>query len=502
MSKDELTSMDLMTAKQKLLSKEITSIELTNAFIDKIQANKHLNAFITESFEAAREQARKADKQLQADQAGVLTGIPMAFKDLFCTKGIRTTAASGILDNFIPPYESTVTQKLLDAGAVCLGKTNMDEFAMGSATVTSHYGPTVNPWKAKDSEEDLVPGGSSGGSAAAVAGNLCIAATASDTGGSIRQPAAFTGTVGIKPTYGRCSRYGMIAFASSLDQAGVITKSVADAALLTEVICGYDPKDSTSSKIKVPAFSQLLNSNVKGLKVGIAKEYHMEGMPEETIQLWQKGIEILKARGAEIVDISLPLTAYGAAVYAAVASAECSTNLSRFDGVRYGFRAAGEFSSLDDMYTQTRTQGFGVEVKRRIITGAYVLNKENYERCFVNATKVRRMMAEDFKQAFTQVDVILTPTAPTVPFSIQEALNPAKEESISANNINDACAVPVNLAGLPGISVPAGISSNGLPIGLQVIANRFCEETMLNCALALEEDLAFKQVSANCKITR
>ncbi len=349
-------------------TKKFSSLEVTKAYIKNIEDNRRLNAFITDSFDIALEQAKKSDEKIAAGKMGDLEGIPLGIKDLFCTKNIRTTCASKMLTNFVPTYESSVSQKLLDAGSVTLGKLNMDEFAMGSSNTTSHFGSVINPYKKKNSDEDLVPGGSSGGSATAVAANLCLGATGSDTGGSIRQPASFTNTVGVKPTYGRCSRYGMIAFASSLDQAGVFAKDVYDAALLQRVISGFDKKDSTSIDIAVPQFEKLLNSNIKGKKIGIAKEYHIDGMPAEIDELWAKGKEILKKRGAELVEISLPHTAYAPAVYYVLASAECSSNLARFDGVRYGFRAEGDNLSLEEMYEKTRAQGFGDEVKRIILT--------------------------------------------------------------------------------------------------------------------------------------
>lgn len=392
-----------------------------------------------------------------------------------------------MLADFEPPYESTVTQKLWDAGAVMLGKLNMDEFAMGSTNVTSHLGPAINPYKANNSNEDLTPGGSSGGSSAAVAGHLCAAATGSDTGGSIRQPASFTNIVGIKPTYGRCSRYGMIPFSSSLDHAGVFTKDVHDAAIMLKAISGFDKKDSTSVNKPVPDFDKLLNSNIKGKKIGIAKEYCLEGMPKEIQELWDKGKEILRKRGAEIVDISLPYTKYTPAIYYIVAIAEASSNLSRFDGVRFGFRAQGENLSLDEIYSKSRAQGFGLEVKRRIFIGTYVLSSGNFDHYFRKAQKVRRMMVNDLIGAFKHVDAILTPTTPNAAFPIDQSKEITKSDPIKLY-LNDAFTIPANMAGTPALSVPAGFDNDGLPLGLQLTGNHFDEQTILDIALAIQEE--------------
>lgn len=480
----DLTKLTIVEALNGLKAKKFSSQELTQAYIKNIEANRNLNVYITETFDVALNQAKKSDEKIAAENGGDLEGIPLGIKDLFCTKNIRTTSASKMLADFVPTYESTVTQKLLDAGSVTLGKLNMDEFAMGSANINSAFGPVINPYKKKNSNEDLVPGGSSGGSAAAVAANLCAGATGSDTGGSIRQPASFTNTVGIKPTYGRCSRFGMIAFASSMDQAGIFAKDVRDAALLQRVISGFDNKDSTSVNIAVPQFDKLLTSDVKGKKIGIAKEYFVAGMPQEIVNLWNRGKEILQKRGAEIVEISLPHTSYAPAVYYIAASAECSSNLARFDGVRYGFRASGENLSLEEMYEKTRAQGFGNEVKRRIMTGTYVLSSGYYDAYYRKAQKVRRLIKQDFTEAFKKVDAILTPVTPSAAFPIEGS----KDVDPITMYLNDVFTIPVNLAGLPAMSVPSGFDNDGLPLGLQIISKAFDEQTMLNIALALEEE--------------
>ena len=483
----ELTKLTIRQTLDGLKNKKFSSTEVTSAYIKNIEQNRHLNAFITESFDVAMASAKKSDENIAAGKIGDLEGIPLGIKDLFCTKNIRTTSASKMLENFVPTYESTVSQKLLDAGSVTLGKLNMDEFAMGSATTNSYFGPVINPYKKKGSDENLVPGGSSGGSSAAVAANLCLGATGSDTGGSIRQPASFTNTVGIKPTYGRCSRYGMIAFASSLDQAGIFAKDVYDAALLQRVISGFDAKDSTSVNIAVPQFEALLNSNVRGKKIGIPKEYFADGMSEEIVQLWNRGKEILQKRGAEIIEISLPHTKYAAAVYYVLASAECSSNLARFDGVRYGFRAEGNNLSLEEMYEKTRAQGFGAEVKRRILTGTYVLSAGYFDAYYKKAQRVRNLVLQDFTEAFKRVDVILTPTTPSAAFSIDESKKVGSSDPVKMY-LNDVFTIPVNLAGLPAMSVPAGFDKDGLPLGLQLISKHFDEQSLFDVALAIEED--------------
>lgn len=484
----EITKLTIRQTIEGFKSKEFSAREVTQAYIKKIEENRNLNAFITDSFDVAMEQAKKSDEKIANGTAGDLEGIPLAYKDLFCTKDIRTSSSSKMLENFIPGYESTVTQKLIDAGAITLGKTNMDEFAMGSANITSFFGPTINPYKKNGSDEDLVPGGSSGGSAAAVAANLCLGATGSDTGGSIRQPASFTNTVGIKPTYGRSSRFGMIAFASSLDQAGMFAKDVYDAALLQRVISGFDAKDSTSVNQSVPDFEKLLNSDISGKKIGIPKEYFLDSMPQEIADLWNKGKEILKKRGAQIVEISLPHTQYAPAIYYVLASAECSANLSRFDGVRYGLRTDEENLSLDQMYEKTRAAGFGSEVKRRILTGTYVLSAGYFDAYYKKAQRVRRLVLEDFKEAFKQVDVILTPTAPSAAFPVDQSKNLTESDPVKMY-LNDVFTIPASLAGLPAMSVPAGFDKDGLPLGLQLISNHFDEQSMLDVALSIEQEV-------------
>ncbi len=484
----DLTRLTVGEAKKGLDKKAFSAEELTRAYLKKMEENRRLNAFVEEVPEKALAQARAADEKYARGEAGALEGIPLGIKDLFCTKGIKTTACSHILDGFVPPYESTVTEKLLEAGAVFLGKLNMDEFAMGGSNETSYYGPAINPWKAQGSNADLVPGGSSGGSAAAVAAEMCAAATGTDTGGSIRQPAAFCGVTGLKPTYGRCSRYGIVAFASSLDQAGPIAKDVSDCALLLNAMAGYDPKDSTSSKRAVPDFTAVLEQSVKGLKIGVPAEYRPEGLNPEAVSCWDKGIEMLRASGAEIVPISLPHTKYALAVYYIIAPAEASSNLARYDGIRYGLRVPG--NSLDELYINTRTEGFGPEVRRRIMIGTYVLSAGYYDAYYLKAQKVRRLIRNDFIEAFKKCDVILTPTAPTDAF-------PLGDKSMSENPINmwlnDVFTVSVNLAGLPALSLPAGLSSRGLPLGLQLIGRAFDEETVLKTAYALEKEINFER---------
>lgn len=486
----ELTKLTVRQTIDGLKNKKFSASEVTTQYIKNIEQNRHLNAFITETFDLALEQAKESDAKIANNSAGEIEGVPLAIKDLFCTKNVRTTSASKMLADFVPQYESTVTQKLLDAGAVSLGKLNMDEFAMGSSNETSFFGPVINPYKRKGSAENLVPGGSSGGSAAAVAANLCAGATGSDTGGSIRQPASFTNTVGIKPTYGRCSRYGMIAFASSLDQAGMFAKDVYDAALLQRIISGYDAKDSTSVKQEVPQFEKLLNSNLKGKKIGIPKEYHVDGMPEEIENLWNKGKKIMQERGAELVEISLPHTSYAPAIYYILASAECSSNLARFDGVRYGLKIDSENGkqlSLDEMYEKTRAIGFGSEVKRRILTGTYVLSAGYFEAYYKKAQRVRSLVLQDFISAFKDVDAILTPTTPNAAFPVNQSKESSKADPLKMY-LNDVFTIPANLAGVPAISVPAGFDNDELPLGLQVITKHFDEQTAFDVALAIEED--------------
>ncbi|MDD2703790.1 MAG: Asp-tRNA(Asn)/Glu-tRNA(Gln) amidotransferase subunit GatA [Acidocella sp.] len=472
-------------AGKKLAAKEISAVELTSAYNDAVTAlNPRLNAYITVTPELALTQAKAADARIAAGQAGPLTGIPLAMKDLFCTEGVRTTAASKILEPFIPPYESTVSAQLLAAGAVILGKANLDEFAMGSSNITSGYGPVENPWKRNGSDAKLVPGGSSGGSAAAVSARLALGATGTDTGGSIRQPAAFTGLAGIKPTYGRCSRYGIVAFASSLDQAEPMARNVEDCAILLNAMAGFDTKDSTSAERAVPDFTKALTKGVKGLRIGIPAEYRLEGTNPEILALWDKGIEWLKAQGAEIVEISLPHTKYGLAVYYIVAPAEASSNLARYDGVRFGARVDGV--DLIDMYERTRAAGFGTEVKRRIMIGTYVLSHGYYDAYYLKAQKVRNLILRDFTNAFDKVDAILTPTAPSAAFGLGE-----KMDDPVTMYLNDVFTVPASLAGVPAMSVPAGLNAEGLPLGLQVIGKHFDEETVFAVSAAIERAAGF-----------
>jgi aspartyl-tRNA(Asn)/glutamyl-tRNA(Gln) amidotransferase subunit A len=480
-----LTALTIAEARTKLRQKAISAVELTDAHLAAMAARKDLNAYITETAELARTRAAAADARLQRGEGGPLEGIPLGIKDLFCTEGVLTTAASHILDGFKPRYESTVTAKLKDAGSVMLGKLNLDEFAMGSATVTSYYKPTINPWKAKTSSADLVPGGSSGGSASAVAAGLCMGATGTDTGGSIRQPAAFAGIVGVKPTYGRCSRWGIVAFASSLDQAGPMTRTVRDAAIMLRVMCGHDPKDSTSAAREVPDFEAALGRGVKGLKIGIPKEYRPEGLNAEVDALWDRGMAWLKEAGATPIEISLPHTKYALPTYYIVAPAEASSNLARYDGVRYGLRVPG--GSLDEMYARTRAAGFGAEVKRRILIGTYVLSAGYYDAYYLKAQKVRALIARDFDTAFADVDAILTPTAPTAAFAIGERM-----DDPVAMYLNDVFTVPASLAGIPGASVPAGLTASGLPLGLQVLTRRWDEETLFAVCQVLEDAAGFK----------
>ncbi len=479
------TAFSLADARDAVKAKRISSKELTKAFIKAVEDARPLNAFITETPELALKMADASDARLAKGEGRALEGLPLAIKDLFCTKGVRTTAGSRILSNFIPPYESTVTQNLWDAGAVMLGKVNMDEFAMGSSNETSYFKPVINPWRANNSNQALVPGGSSGGSAAAVSGFLCLGATATDTGGSIRQPAAVTGTVGIKPTYGRCSRWGVVAFASSLDQAGPIARTVRDAAIMLRHMASVDPKDSTSVDIPVPDYEATLENGVKGLRVGIPKEYRIDGMPPEIDALWQKGAEWLKAAGAEIVDVSLPHTKYALPVYYIVAPAEASSNLARYDGVRYGHRAPG-VKDITDLYEKSRAEGFGAEVRRRILIGTYVLSAGYYDAFYARAQKLRTLIARDFTEAFKTCDAILTPATPCPAFSLGE-----KTADPVTMYLNDVFTVTANLAGLPGISVPAGLTADGLPLGLQVIGKAFDEATVLKVGRSMEQAANF-----------
>lgn len=480
----ELTKLTLAEARAKLAAKEITSVELTEAHLAAAKASDKLNAYVTLTPDVALKMAAASDARITKGEAGPLEGIPLGVKDLFCTDGVRTTACSNILDDFTPTYESTVTANLWADGAVMLGKLNNDEFAMGSSNETSRFGPCINPWKASDSDADLVPGGSSGGSSTAVAAHLALGATATDTGGSIRQPASFTGTVGMKPTYGRCSRWGTVAFASSLDQAGPITRTVRDAAIMLKSMAGHDEKDTTSVDIEVPDYEAALTGDIRGLKIGIPKEYRVEGMSDEIEKLWTQGIDWLKNAGAEIVDVSLPHTKYALPAYYIVAPAEASSNLARYDGVRYGLRVQGD--DITDMYEKTRAEGFGDEVRRRVLIGTYVLSAGYYDAYYIKAQKIRTLIAQDFKQAYEKIDLLLTPTTPSPAFAISE-----KVDDPLSMYLNDVFTVPVNLAGLPGISLPAGLSSNGLPLGLQLIGRTFDEDTLLRAADVLEQAAGF-----------
>lgn len=480
----ELTALTIAEARDKLKAKAITATELTDAYLSAIDAaNDAINAYVAVTHDQARSMAKASDERIAKGEAGALEGIPLGVKDLFATKGVHTQACSHILDGFKPEYESTVTANLWADGAVMLGKLNMDEFAMGSSNETSYYGPVKNPWRAKGSNADLVPGGSSGGSAAAVAAHLCAGATATDTGGSIRQPAAFTGTVGIKPTYGRVSRWGTVAFASSLDQAGPIARDVRDAAILMKSMASLDLKDTTSVDLPVPDYEAALGRSVKGMKIGIPREYRVDGMPGEIEELWQKGIQYLKDAGAEIVDISLPHTKYALPAYYIVAPAEASSNLARYDGVRYGLRVPGK--DIADMYEQTRAAGFGKEVKRRIMIGTYVLSAGYYDAYYLRAQKVRTLIKKDFEDVFAKgVDAILTPATPSAAFGLADevlANDPVKMY------LNDIFTVIVNMAGLPGIAVPAGLNGQGLPLGLQLIGRPFEEETLFQAAHVIEQ---------------
>ncbi|MDE2385048.1 MAG: Asp-tRNA(Asn)/Glu-tRNA(Gln) amidotransferase subunit GatA [Alphaproteobacteria bacterium] len=475
-----LTSLTIAEARAKLRAKEIKATELTEAYLAAIgKANKLLNAYIVTTPEQALEMAQASDARLAKGEGGALEGIPLGIKDLFATKGVHTQACSHILDKFKPGYESTVTQNLWNDGAVMLGKLNMDEFAMGSSNETSYYGPVTNPWRRKNSNAALVPGGSSGGSASAVAAHICAAATATDTGGSIRQPAAFTGTVGIKPTYGRCSRWGIVAFASSLDQAGPIARDVRDAAIMLKAMASVDDRDTTSVNLPVPDYEAALGRPLKGLRVGIPKEYRPEGLSAEINALWDKGAAWLKEQGAEIVEISLPHTKYALPAYYIVAPAEASSNLARYDGVRYGLRVPGD--DLVDTYERTRAAGFGREVQRRVMVGTYVLSAGYYDAYYVKAQKVRTLIKRDFDNAWAKCDVVLTPATPSPAFAPGEITDPVEMY------LNDVFTVTVNMAGLPGIAVPAGLSESGLPLGLQLIGKPFDEETLFQTAFAIEQ---------------
>ncbi|HUI12688.1 MAG TPA: Asp-tRNA(Asn)/Glu-tRNA(Gln) amidotransferase subunit GatA [Xanthobacteraceae bacterium] len=478
----KLTSLTLAQARDALRNKEFSALELTDAHLAAMEKARALNAFVLETPERARDMARASDARLSKGEGGPLEGLPLGIKDLFCTEGVRTTACSHILDNFVPTYESTVTANLWRDGAVLLGKTNNDEFAMGSSNETSHFGPVVAPWRRRGSEAKLVPGGSSGGSAAAVAAGLCIGATGTDTGGSIRQPAAFCGIVGLKPTYGRCSRWGIVAFASSLDQAGPFTRSVRDCAMLLRSMAGHDPKDTTSVDVAVPDYERSIGASIKGMRIGIPKEYRMPGMAAEIETLWQQGAQWLKDAGAELVDISLPMTKYALPAYYIVAPAEASSNLARYDGVRYGLRVPGR--DVIDMYERTRASGFGKEVRRRVMIGTYVLSAGYYDAYYLRAQKVRTLIKRDFETCFSKgIDAILTPATPSAAFAIGEK---GRADPIEMY-LNDVFTVTVNMAGLPGISVPSGLDAQGLPLGLQLIGRPFEEEALFKLGAVIEQ---------------
>lgn len=480
----EFTKLTLASARDLLAKGETSAKELTEAHVAAVEAARPLNAFITETPEKALAMAETSDQRRKAGEAGLLEGLPIGMKDLFCTEGVLTTAGSHILEGFHPTYESTVSGNLWNAGAVMLGKTNLDEFAMGSSNMTSFYGGVENPWRSASDNRPLVPGGSSGGSASAVAARCALAATGTDTGGSIRQPAAFCGIVGMKPTYGRCSRWGVVAFASSLDQAGPMARSVQDTAIMLRAMASYDPKDSTSVDVPVPNYEAAMTGDIKGMKIGIPKEYRLDGMPDEIEALWQQGIKWLEEAGAETVEISLPHTHYALPTYYIIAPAEASSNLARYDGVRYGLREPG--ASLDEMYEETRGKGFGAEVKRRVLIGTYVLSAGYYDAYYNKARRVRSLIARDFAKAYETVDAILTPTAPSPAFGLGD-----KMDDPIAMYLNDVFTVPASLAGLPGISVPAGLSKDGLPLGLQILGKAFDEETVFKVGGVLEEAAGF-----------
>jgi aspartyl-tRNA(Asn)/glutamyl-tRNA(Gln) amidotransferase subunit A len=483
-----LTHLTIADALKALKKKEFTALELTEAHIVASEAARNLNCYITETFDHARAQAKQSDARYTSGKNGLLDGIPIAMKDLFCTTGIQTTAGSKILKGFKPPYESTVSSQLFRDGAVMLGKANLDEFAMGSSNTTSAYGNVINPWHSKSApQKDLVPGGSSGGSAAAVAARIAMGATGTDTGGSIRQPAAFCGITGIKPTYGRCSRFGIIAFASSLDQAGPFARSVEDCALMLQSMAGYDPKDSTSVNVPVPDYTKELGTSLKGLKVGVPKEYRIEGTSPEIIKLWQDGIQMMKDAGAEIVDVSLPHTKYALQTYYVIAPAECSSNLARYDGVRFGLRVEGD--NLNDTYERTRAEGFGREVKRRILIGTYVLSAGYYDAYYNKARRVRKLIWQDFVEAYKKCDVLLTPTAPTAAFGIGE-----NNKDPVTMYLNDVFTIPASMAGMPGMSLPVGLNADGLPLGLQLLGKPFDETTLFKAAHALEKAAGFNAI--------
>ena len=479
----DLTELTIAEARKGLADKSFSAVELTQAYNDAVEKARVLNAYVKETPDLALDMAKASDQRIAKGEQGALEGIPLGIKDLFATKGVHTQACSHILDGFKPTYNSTVTQNLFDDGAVMLGKLNMDEFAMGSSNETSYYGNVINPWRREGSNAALVPGGSSGGSASAVAAHICAGATATDTGGSIRQPAAFTGTVGIKPTYGRVSRWGVVAFASSLDQAGPICRDVRDCAIMLGSMASVDEKDTTCVDRPVPDYEAALTGDIRGLRVGIPKEYRVDGMPGDIDVLWQKGAEMLKARGAEVVEVSLPHTKYALPAYYIVAPAEASSNLARYDGVRYGLRVNSD--DITDMYEQTRAEGFGKEVQRRVMIGTYVLSAGYYDAYYVKAQKIRTLIKRDFDEAWDKVDVILTPATPSAAFAPGEITDPIQMY------LNDIFTVTVNMAGLPGIAVPAGLSEEGLPLSLQLIGKPFDEETLFRVGQVIEQDSGF-----------
>ena len=482
----DLTRLTIAEAREGLKNKEFSTVELTEAYIKNMEIKRKLNAFICETPDKALEQAKISQAKIENGTAGDLEGIPLGIKDLFCTCGVPTTACSNLLKGFVPQYESTITQNLFNAGASFLGKLNLDEFAMGGSNETSAFGPVINPYS---KDKDLVAGGSSGGSAAAVAAEMCAGATGTDTGGSIRQPSAFCGVTGIKPTYGRCSRYGTIAFASSLDQAGPIAKDVRDCAIMLKAMAGYDAKDATSANVEVPDFEKFLGGDIKGMRVGIPKEYRVDGLDAEVASYWDKAAQMLRDRGAEVVEISLPHTKYALAAYYIIAPAEASSNLARYDGLRYGNRVDG--SSLDEMYINSRTAGFGKEVKRRIMVGTYVLSAGYYDAYFVKAQKVRRLIRDDFVKAFEKCDVILTPTAPVAAFPIGDK---SMQENPITMWLNDIFTVSISLAGLPALSLPIGLNKNGLPLGMQIVGKAFDEANVFKVSSVLEAQVGFRGV--------
>ena len=483
----KLNELCLHEARDGLKNKSFSSRELITDHIDMMESSRSLNAFITETPETALKSADSSDEKISKNTNGPLEGLPIGVKDMFCTKGVLTSASSKMLSNFIPPYESTVTNNLWDNGAILLGKLNNDEFAMGSSNETSFYGPVINPWVKNNDKSPLVPGGSSGGSAASVAAHIGVGSLGTDTGGSIRQPAAFTGSVGLKPTYGRCSRWGIIAFASSLDQAGPITRNVKDNSILLESMCSHDLKDTTSSSKEIPNFEKAVGKSIKGLKVGIPREFIQDGMSEEIIKMWENGKEWLKSSGAEIVDVSLPHTKYALPCYYIIAPAEASSNLARYDGVRFGHSVNSD--DINNMYELTRSDGFGEEVKRRIMIGTYVLSSGYYDAYYLKAQKVRSLISNDYNEAFNKVDVLLTPSTPNSAFAINE-----KYDNPLSMYLNDVFTVPANLAGLPAISVPSSKDKNGLPLGLQLIGKPFDEETLYSFASIIEESSNFESI--------